>query len=109
MTQTKQKMQDKATALIYKKLRGLFPSLSDDPNDVVYRYNPASIRLRITDPSFAGKSFEQREAVLHPLLRSLPERIRTDITLILLLTPEECDDASDLMNLEFDDPVGSRL
>ena len=109
MTQIKRKMQDRATALIHKKLKAAFPSLSDDPNDVVYRYNPASIRLRVTDPSFEGMSFERREAAIRSILQSLPSRVRTDITLILLLTPEECEDPTDLMNLEFDDPAGSRL
>jgi stress-induced morphogen len=73
----------------------------------VYRYNPASIRIRIIDPSFAGKSLVERENIIWPIIESLPENVLTDITLLLLLTPKER--KKSLGSLEFDDPTPSRL
>jgi stress-induced morphogen len=72
-----------------------------------YRFNPSSIRIRITDPDFRGVSRLQRDKIVSPLLEALPEDIRADITVLLLITPEE--KARSLMSLEFDDPRQSRL
>jgi stress-induced morphogen len=67
-----------------------------------YRYNSASVRVRIIDPDFAGKDTAEREDMVWPILESLPGRILEDISVLLLLPPEEKD--SSLLSLEFDDP-----
>jgi hypothetical protein len=72
-----------------------------------YRYNPGSIRVRILDPEFAGKSLGERENVLWPILESLPEETRMQVSLLLLLTPKE--HKHSLGSLEFDDPTPSLL
>jgi len=104
-----EKKQDKATRLIYQALRKRFPNLPNDMSQVVYRYNPAAIRVRVIDGSFAGKTFGQREHSIADVLESLPEDVQRSITVLLLMTTKEAKDPSDLMNQEFDDPSGSRL
>ena len=41
-----------------------------------YRYNPASIRVRVIDRRFEGLSPEQRDALVEPHLDELPEARR---------------------------------
>lgn len=73
----------------------------------VYRYNPVSIRVRIVDPEFRGRDRVEREAEVWPFLETLPEDVYCDLTMLLLLTPEEA--MRSFANLEFDDPVPSGL
>ena len=108
-TNTIRKRQDTSTRLVYRALREHFPDLSRNIEDTVYRYNPASIRVRVIDPRFEGKSFREREQLISGVLSSLPEAVESDITLLLLLTADETRDQTDLMNLEFDDPSRTRL
>jgi stress-induced morphogen len=72
-----------------------------------YRYNSASIRVRVVDEDFRGKSRVDRDAMVGPLLEQLPGETYADIMILLLLAPEEIDDS--LMNLEFENPTPSRL
>ena len=73
-----------------------------------YRYNSASIRVRVVDPRFEERSREERDAMVEPILEQLPERIQGDILMLLTLTPEELArqefDRTWLLRLEFDDP-----
>jgi len=68
----------------------------------VYRYNSASIRIRIIDPEFAGCDRVDRQERLWPLIEGLPEDVRSDISVLLLITPQE--KKTSLMSQEFDDP-----
>jgi hypothetical protein len=72
-----------------------------------YRYNSASIRVRVVDEAFRGKSRPERDKILRPIIQQLPEETFSDIMILLLLAPEEVDE--DLMNLEFENPSPSRL
>jgi stress-induced morphogen len=72
-----------------------------------YRYNSASIRVRVVDEAFRGKSRPERERMVLPVLEQLPEETLSEVMILLLLAPEELDD--DLMNLEFENPSPSRL
>jgi hypothetical protein len=76
-----------------------------------YRYNSASIRVRVIDPKFAGKSREQRDAMVEPFLDCLPEDIQADIMSLLTFAEgeEEHSLRDHLANLEFDDPSPSML
>lgn len=77
------------------------------PGTTAYRYNPASIRIRIIDDRFRGKDKIEREDLVLPLLNSLPEEIQQDVMILLLLTPEETKHS--LANLEFENPTPSDL
>ena len=69
--------------------------------------NSVSIRVRIIDPDYEGMDRVDREPPVWKLLKTLPEDIFTNITMLLLLTPKEAE--SSLANLEFNDPIPSRL
>lgn len=73
----------------------------------VYRQNSVSIRVRIIDEYYRGKSRSQRIDIAWPYLESLPEEMLGDITTVLLLTPEETRDS--FANVEFEEPVHSQL
>ena len=71
------------------------------------RHNPVSIRLRIIDPDFQSLDRIEREPEIWQLLRKLPEEVFVNITMLLLLTPEEAKHS--LASQEFDHPIPSRV
>jgi stress-induced morphogen len=73
----------------------------------VYRHDSVSVRIRILDPNFKGKSRSQREEEIWTLLDELPEDVASEISLLLLLTPKEAEDS--FASQEFDDPIPSKL
>jgi hypothetical protein len=81
----------------------------DHPNAEIslYRHGKYSIRVRIVDPEFAGQSKSRRHMVAWPYLASLPEETLSDLSSLILLTPDE--KGTSFANLEFDDPIPSRL
>ncbi len=95
------------TDRIEELLRQHFPHYPPDHPPAAYRYNPASIRVRVVDESFRGKSLPDREDLVLPVLRTLPEETQDDITILLLLAPEEI--GRSFMNLEFESPTPSLL
>ena len=79
-----------------------------------YRYNPASIRVRVIDKRFEGMSTANRDAMVEPYLERLPERTQADIISLFTFAPSELEQTSKLsrgflMNREFDDPSPSIL
>lgn len=94
-----------------RKIEGLLADhFADTPTTIppmAYRYNPASIRVRVVSDRFRGKSRSEREDMVLPIIRQLPENTQQDITILLLLAPEELD--TSMMNTEFDNPSRSLL
>jgi hypothetical protein len=79
-----------------------------------YRYNSASIRVRVIDPRFEGLSAEKRDAMVEPYLEQLPERIQADIMNLFTFAPSELQQPPKslrefMKNIEFDDPSPSML
>jgi uncharacterized protein Smg (DUF494 family) len=79
-----------------------------------YRYNSASIRLRVVDSHFEGLSVEKRDAMVEPHLERLPERTQADIISLFSFTPAELQQSPQsfkgfMLNLEFEDPSPSML
>jgi hypothetical protein len=72
-----------------------------------YRQNSVSVRIRIVNPKFAGRSRAQREEELWTFLNKLPEEATAEISLLLLLTPDEA--KKSFANVEFDNPIPSRI
>ena len=56
---------------------------------LVSRYSPVSVRVRVIDPEFHGKSRSERHKAVWPLLYQLDEETLAEVTLLLLLTPNE--------------------
>jgi stress-induced morphogen len=100
-----EKMRTDETRMVENVLRTEFP------NTDAYRYNSASIRVRIVDPKFEGKSTEKRDAMVERLLDQLPDEIQADIMNLLTLYPNETTKSSKayLLNMEFEDPSPSAL
>jgi hypothetical protein len=71
------------------------------------RQNPVSIRLRIIDPDFQTMDRIERDPEIWRLLRKLPEEVFVNITMLLLLTPQEAEHS--LASQEFDHPIPSRV
>ena|SRR5437660_1360078 len=97
------KIQDETTAQLFAALKKAFPSLPDDPVQVVYRYNPVAIRVRIISPRFSGKSMAEREEMVNEALDSVPAEITEDITMQIMLSPREAK-RPDMVFREFDYP-----
>lgn len=76
-------------------------------NVEVYQYNSASVRVRVIDERFRGKSNVDREELVAPLLAELSDADEGYITVLLLIAPEETE--SSMMNAEFEHPTPSRL
>jgi hypothetical protein len=72
-----------------------------------YRQNSVSIRIRIVSPDFKRKSRAQREQGVWTFLDTLPEDAAAEISLLLLLTPEEA--KTSLANFEFENPIPTKL
>jgi stress-induced morphogen len=96
----------KETRAIERVIDAEFP---DSPKELprAYRYSPVSIRVRIVDPRFKGKNRSEREKMVLPLIRSLPDETQEDLTILLLLAPDELEDS--LMNREYEQPSPSLL
>lgn len=79
-----------------------------------YRYNSASIRVRVIDERFEGLPAEQRDAMVEPHLRQLPERTQADIVSLFTFAPSELQQSpvtfrEFMLNAEFVDPSPSML
>lgn len=73
----------------------------------IYRQNSVSVRVRIIDPDFSGLGKPQRSRLAWNYLSALPEDVQSDISTVLLLTPDET--KMSFANFEFEDPVPSKL
>jgi len=69
----------------------------------LYRRSNVSIHTRIVDPDFKGISLSDRHDTLWRMFEELPEETQSEISVILLLTPEE--KKKSFASVEFDDPV----
>jgi broad-specificity NMP kinase len=74
-----------------------------------YRYNSASIRVRVVDSRFENLSQEKRDGMVEKHLKKLPREIQADIIMLLTLAPSELRDLTNWLNAEFEDPSPSNL
>src|SRR5205085_6237800 len=79
-----------------------------------YRYNSASIRVRVIDPRFERMSREQRDAMVEQFLDQLPPETQRDIVTLFTFAPSELELTpttlrEQMLNSEFDNPSPSRL
>jgi len=77
-----------------------------------YRYNSASIRVRVIDKRFEGLTAEKRDAMVEPHLEKLPERTQADIISLFTFARSELKQTPKtfrefLMNTEFEVPSPS--
>jgi hypothetical protein len=84
-----------------------------------YRYNTASVRIRVIDPIFEGRTRDERESLVDEEISKLPESTQRDIVFVLCLTPGETNPKilgtdtdrmrNAMFNDEFENPQPSRL
>ncbi|MCI0334965.1 MAG: hypothetical protein L0228_17295 [Planctomycetes bacterium] len=103
------KIRGKADRVLKRIADELTEYESEHPGSTaeLYRQNPAAVRIRIVDPAFAGLDRIERDDLVWRYLNKLPANARADITVVLLLTPEEL--ATSFANQDFEHPIPSRL
>lgn len=79
-----------------------------------YRYNSASIRVRVIDPQFEGMSREKRDAMVEQYLDKLPLETQRDIVTLITFAPSDLERTpttfrEHMLNSEFDSPSPSML
>jgi hypothetical protein len=79
-----------------------------------YRYNPASIRVRVIDSRFEGLTSDERNDLIEPELQKLSEQTQADIMNLFAFAPSELQQSPPtskeyLANLEFEEPSPSML
>jgi stress-induced morphogen len=80
----------------------------------VYRYNSASIRVRVIDSRFDGMKREQRDAMVEAELDKLPPETQRDILTLFTFARSELTQTPKtvrefMQNTEFDDPSPTML
>ena len=103
-----EKRQDASTRKVFTAVKRAFPDVPDEIGEVVYRYNPVAVRIRVVSNSLMGLDDTQRDDAVMGALKELPKEVRDNITMILAYTPDELEEW-DYMMKEFDDPSRSRL
>src|SRR5258707_14694151 len=96
----RKKKEDKSVREIRNLLERNYLTDHPDAKVDVYRYNSASIRIRVIDPAFSGLGLTERDSQLWAILDRLPEDTLTQINLLLCLSPKEL--ARSMMNAEFE-------
>ena len=102
-----EKKIDRYVRQILETLRREYGAAHSKAKIEAYRYNPASIRIRIIDPDFKGMDRVQRDDLVSAILDTLPEDVRAEITVLLLLTPQERKTSP--MSQEFENPAPALL
>jgi hypothetical protein len=79
-----------------------------------YRYNSASLRVRVIDKRFESISREKRDEIVEPFIDRLPPSTQADIVTLVLLAPSELEQPSEtfrefMLNTEFENPSPSML
>jgi stress-induced morphogen len=102
-------VRGKSDKIIEGFIRALQAYEDDHPDAQVdiYRQNSVSVRVRIIDPHFNGTTKVERSKAVWQYLDALPDEVQSDLSTLILLTPEET--KMSLANFEFDDPIPSHL
>jgi hypothetical protein len=79
-----------------------------------YRYNSASIRVRVIDRRFEEMRREDRDAMVEQYLDTLPQETQRDIVTLFTFAPSDLSRSPTtfrefLLNTEFDNPSPSML
>jgi len=97
-----------------EETRGIERLLKDFDQADAYRYNSASIRVRVIDSRFENMTREQRDALVEEQLDKLPPETQRDIVTLFTFAPSELTEVQKnlreiMLNTEFDDPSPSTL
>lgn len=84
---------------VLKEYRAAHPAASTE----VYRYSPVSLRVRVVDPGFKGMNKPERSRQVWPLLRTLPDDVLSELSMVVLVSPDEVE--TSIASRDFDAPV----
>lgn len=87
----------------FAKILGLYQAKHPHARIECYRSDPASIRVRIIDPSFEGVDRVTRHEDVWRWLERLPEPTQSHLSWLILVTPEEA--KTSFASHEFDKPL----
>jgi hypothetical protein len=95
-----------------RRVEGLLGSVFEQAE--AYRYNSASIRVRVIDSRFEGMAREKRDAMVEEQIAKLPLETQRDIVTLYTFAPSELSLSPKnfreyMLNTEFDDPSPSIL
>ena|SRR5947209_2980292 len=95
-----------------RKIEAILGSVFDQAD--AYRYNSASIRVRVIDRRFEGMPREKRDAMVEEQIDKLPPETQRDIVTLFTFAPSELSSPPKnfrefMLNTEFDDPSPSTL
>lgn len=98
-----------ADQIVERIKQALETYLKDHPEaDIaLYRQNSVSVRVRIVDAVFGGKSRPERSDMVWKYLEILSEDDQSEISSLILLTPDET--GNSFANFEFENPIPSGL
>jgi hypothetical protein len=88
--------------LLIKTALQAFEEQHPDARIELYRQNSIAVRIRVIDPSFARVEKSDRHEKVWEHLEKLPEEVQSDISMVVLLAPDEA--KLSLANLEFENP-----
>jgi hypothetical protein len=71
------------------------------------RTNPASIRVRVIDPSFQRMSKTRRDDRVWKYLKQIPEDVLSHLSMVLAFTPDEAETSP--VNYDFEHPIRMRI
>jgi hypothetical protein len=96
------------TRMVEDRLRPHFEQVDS------YRYNSASIRIRVIDSRFEGMPREKRDAMVEEQLDKLPPETQRDIVTLFAFAPSELTRTATtfrefIQNTEFENPSPTRL
>ncbi len=100
-------MDENAEVREIKQALSSYSRLHPNAKVDAYRQNSGSIRVRIIDPDFRKLDKAVRHDQIWEVLDPLSEDILSQITVLLLLTPEEV--KTSFANMDFENPIPSRL
>lgn len=106
MSKTKTKTADGDVQKVLKAL-GLYENAHNKAEVSAYRYNQASIRIRVVDPDLKSLDRIERDEFVWKYLEKLPENVVSQITMLVLLSPGE--ESKSGSNLEFNRPSPASL
>ncbi len=99
----------KSDAIIDRIIEALRAYEADHPDAQIdiYRQNSVSVRVRIIDPFFVGKTKVERSKQVWQYLNTLPDDVQSDLSTLILLAPDET--RMSFANFEFEDLIPSCL
>jgi hypothetical protein len=99
--------RDAYSERIHRLLRDKYLPRHPRAEFAVYRASPANVHIRILDPDFRGVDIPERDDMAWEVLDELPDEVVSDISVVLLLPPEERDAYQ--LSREFDTAPRSRV